>query len=65
MLRIAPWLLLRLGLCLEPTSEDRRYKEPNWPPAPKGPFNLSMRIYSPTSDAINGKWDPPPVKKVQ
>jgi hypothetical protein len=40
-------------------------KEANWLPAPKGAFNLSMRIYSPTSDAINGKWSPPAVKKVQ
>jgi hypothetical protein len=27
-------------------------------------FKLSMRIYSPSSDAINGKWDPPAAQKV-
>ena len=38
-------------------------KEVNWLPAPKGPFNLTMRLYSPRSDAITGKWNPPPVTK--
>jgi hypothetical protein len=36
-------------------------KEANWLPAPKGPFNLTMRIYGPKSDALTGKWNPPPV----
>lgn len=40
-----------------------RDKEANWLPAPKAPFNLTMRLYSPHSDALTGKWNPPPVKK--
>ena len=40
-------------------------KEANWLPAPKGPYNLTMRIYAPKSDALTGKWNPPPVTKVQ
>ena len=40
-------------------------KEPNWLPAPKGPFNLSMRLYAPKPSALTGKWNPPPVVKAQ
>jgi hypothetical protein len=40
-------------------------KEANWLPAPKGAFNLTMRLYAPKSDALTGKWNPPPVIKVQ
>jgi hypothetical protein len=39
-------------------------KEANWLPAPKGPFNLVMRLYSPASEALTGKWNPPPVSQV-
>ncbi len=38
-------------------------KEANWLPAPKGPFNLLMRLYAPKMDALTGKWNPPPVMK--
>ena len=38
-------------------------KEANWLPAPKGPFNLTMRLYAPKSDALTGKWNPPPVMR--
>ena len=40
-------------------------KESNWLPAPKGPFNLTMRLYAPKSEALTGKWEPPPVKRVE
>jgi hypothetical protein len=40
-------------------------KETNWLPAPKGAFNLTMRLYSPRADALTGKWNPPPITKVQ
>jgi hypothetical protein len=40
-------------------------KEANWLPAPKGPFNLTMRLYAPKSDALTGKWNPPPVTRMQ
>jgi hypothetical protein len=38
-------------------------KEANWLPAPKGAFNLTMRLYEPKSDALTGKWNPPPITK--
>jgi hypothetical protein len=40
-------------------------KEANWLPAPKAPFNLLMRMYAPKSEVLIGKWNPPPVTKVQ
>jgi hypothetical protein len=38
-------------------------KEANWLPAPKRAFNLCMRLYAPKSDALTGKWNPPPIVK--
>jgi hypothetical protein len=40
-------------------------KEANWLPAPKGPFNLTMRLYAPKPEALTGKWNPPPVTKTE
>jgi hypothetical protein len=40
-------------------------KEVNWLPAPKGAFNLTMRLYAPKSEALTGKWSPPPITKNQ
>lgn len=39
-------------------------KEVNWLPAPKGPFNLTMRLYGPKSDALTGRWSPPPIMRI-
>jgi hypothetical protein len=40
-------------------------KEANWLPSPIGGFNLTMRLYSPTMDALTGKWNPPAVTKLK
>jgi len=38
-------------------------REPNWLPAPEGPFALVLRLYWPKPDALNGTWKAePPVK---
>jgi hypothetical protein len=38
-------------------------KEANWLPAPKGAFNLTMRLYGPKSEALVGTWNPPAVTR--
>jgi hypothetical protein len=38
-------------------------KEANWLPAPKAPFNLTMHLSAPKSDALTGKWNLSPVMK--
>jgi hypothetical protein len=40
-------------------------KEANWLPSPGGAFNLTMRLYSPRIEALTGRWNPPPINKVQ
>jgi hypothetical protein len=40
-------------------------KEANWLPAPKGAFNLTMRLYAPKSDALTGRWNPPAITRIQ
>ncbi len=34
-------------------------KESNWLPAPKGPFQMVLRLYWPKPDALNGTWKAP------
>ena len=38
-------------------------KEPNWLPAPKGPFFIAMRLYWPKQEALDGTWKQPPMKR--
>jgi hypothetical protein len=39
-------------------------KEPNWLPAPKGPFWVILRLYWPKEAALNGDWKAPAVERV-
>ncbi len=38
--------------------------EPNWIPAPDGPFYAVLRLYGPEKEALEGKWVNPPLVKV-
>jgi len=40
-------------------------QEPNWLPAPKGPFFMAMRLYWPKDEALNGRWNAPPLQQVR
>ena len=40
-------------------------KESNWLPAPKtGRLSLTMRLYAPKAEVIEGRWNPPAIKRV-
>ncbi len=36
--------------------------EPNWLPAPEGPFYAVMRLYGPKEEVLAGAWVPPPLE---
>lgn len=38
-------------------------RETNWLPAPHGPLGITMRLYAPKPEALDGRWSPPPVRK--
>lgn len=40
-------------------------REANWLPAPDGPLWMAMRIYWPKTQALDGTWKAPALKKVQ
>lgn len=40
-------------------------KKNNWLPAPKGSFNVMMRLYWPKEELLNGTWTPPAINKVK
>ena len=41
-------------------------KESNWLPAPKsGELGVTMRLYAPKPEALDGRWNPPPFKRAK
>jgi hypothetical protein len=39
-------------------------RQANWLPAPLGPLGITMRLYAPEPQALDGRWNPPPVLKI-
>jgi hypothetical protein len=52
-----------ITLCIQHESPGRD-KEPNWLPAPQGPFFMVLREYWPKPEALNGSWKVPPAVRV-
>ena len=40
-------------------------KESNWLPAPAGPFQVTMRLYLPEPEVLDGTWKAPPLERVK
>lgn len=41
-------------------------KESNWLPSPKsGALGVTMRLYAPRAEALDGRWVPPPIRKAE
>jgi hypothetical protein len=40
-------------------------KQANWLPAPKGGFNVILRIYHPKAAVLDGTWEPPPIVRTR
>ncbi len=38
--------------------------EANWLPAPTGPFFVVMRLYWPKAEALDGRWQAPPLRRL-
>jgi hypothetical protein len=38
-------------------------RESNWLPAPRGPLGITMRLYAPAAEALDGRWNPPAVRR--
>ena len=40
-------------------------KESNWLPAPAEPFSMTLRLYWPKPQVLDGTWTPPPIRAVE
>jgi hypothetical protein len=40
-------------------------RQGNWLPAPLGPVGITMRLYAPRTEALDGRWYPPPIQRAR
>jgi hypothetical protein len=38
-------------------------KESNWLPAPRRPLGVTMRLYAPRPEVLDGRWAPPAIRR--
>ncbi|NUQ64122.1 MAG: DUF1254 domain-containing protein [Pirellulales bacterium] len=53
------------GLTIYIQHESPGKEEANWLPAPKGPFFMSLRLYYPKREALNGQWEAPKAQRAK
>jgi hypothetical protein len=54
-----------LDLYIQPESPGEE-KESNWLPSPKrGTLGVTMRLYAPRAEALDGRWNPPAIKSIK
>ena len=52
------------GLTLYLSATQPKAGRTNWLPTPAGPFHLVMRLYLPKPEALDGRYAPPPVERL-
>lgn len=52
-----------LTILIQHEAPDKRH-EPNWLPAPEGPFWVCMRLYWPKAEALDGRWKEPRLERL-
>lgn len=54
-----------LNIYIQPYNPGKE-KESNWLPSSKsGALNITMRLYAPKAEVLDGRWNPPPIMKVK
>ena len=54
-----------LDLYVGQTPPDAATLKPNWLPTAADPYNLTLRVYLPKREVLDGRWTPPPVTAIE